>query len=164
MDALELMVDQRHFDQRIEGGNLVIVDEALQPTHGGTDLVLILWRNVNNLSRLIIPHCGAGRLPKPIGASLQKLEHADHRRIHRLLGCAIPSLSPGAGALMVWLSMKPGAWARFALGPFTIQHQGDVVDGAKKHQPYEARQPPIHRLQGGQSFGSIYQPPPVRVV
>lgn len=81
MDALELMVDQRHFDQRIEGANLVIIDEALQPTHGGTDLVLILGRNVNNLSRLIVPQCSARRLPKPIGASLQKLEHAAHRRI-----------------------------------------------------------------------------------
>lgn len=41
-----------------------------------------------------------------------------------------------------------GARAGFALGPLAIEHQGDIVDLAKQHQPYKAPEPPIDRLQG----------------
>ena len=37
-------------------------------------------------------------------------------------------------------------WARLAPDPFTVHHQGDVVDGAEQQQPHEAAEPPIHRL------------------
>ncbi len=67
---------------------------------------------------------------------------------HRLLGRVIASLCPGRWGLYGLAVDDASARARFAPGPLTIQHQGDVVDSAKKHQPYEAPKPPIHRLPG----------------
>jgi hypothetical protein len=41
VDAFELVVDQRHLDQRIGLEDGIVVDEALQVAHQGNDLVLL---------------------------------------------------------------------------------------------------------------------------
>lgn len=42
-----------------------------------------------------------------------------------------------------------GARAGFAPRPLAIEHQGDVVDRAKQHQPCKVPEPPVDVCQGG---------------
>ncbi len=49
MNTFKLMVDQRHFDERIERRRLVIVDEPFKTGHRGIYLLLFLRRDIDNL-------------------------------------------------------------------------------------------------------------------
>lgn len=77
VDALELMVDQRHLDQRIERADRIVVDEALQRSHVCEHQIAVLWRHVDDGAAAVVPESGAGAPAEPIAAPLQKLKHVD---------------------------------------------------------------------------------------
>ena len=70
MDAFELVMDQRHLDQRVSVENRPVVDEAFQVTHQGhDDLGLLRWR-VDGVSHAIL-ECCARQLSQAGGVALE---------------------------------------------------------------------------------------------
>ena len=61
MDALELVMDERHLDQGIGIEQRIVIDEALKIVHEGGDLVGILGRSVNGAAGGVLER-GAGHL------------------------------------------------------------------------------------------------------
>jgi len=55
MDALELVVDHRHLDQRVDVAQRVVVDELFQVVHQLHDLLMILRRGINGLTSALVP-------------------------------------------------------------------------------------------------------------
>ena len=64
MDGLEAMVDDGHFDERIEIAEAVVVDEALQIIHERHDLRMALRRREDRFSRPVVLERRAGQLAK----------------------------------------------------------------------------------------------------
>ena len=54
VDAFELVVDERHLDQRIKVAETVIVDKPFQRGHVGDDLARILRRHKDDLFGLLV--------------------------------------------------------------------------------------------------------------
>ncbi len=57
VDALELVVDQRHFDERVGGEQFVVIDEAFEVAHERDDVVRVLRRGVDRLSGAVLQGC-----------------------------------------------------------------------------------------------------------
>jgi hypothetical protein len=79
MDALELMMDERHLDERIERRALVIVDEALQRGHCRFDLTRVLRWDVDDFAGDVVLERGSRRDAKPVVPALEKAEYLDQR-------------------------------------------------------------------------------------
>lgn len=72
MDAFELVMDERHLDQRIGREQRVVVDEAFQVAHQGQNLVRVLRRGVDGASAIAF-ECRARQLAKAGTVALQFL-------------------------------------------------------------------------------------------
>lgn len=77
MDALDLVVDERHLDRWVGIEGSVIVDEALQIAHQPHDGSRVLRRRVDGIAG-VVPQRGAGQPAEARGVLLQLGLNLDH--------------------------------------------------------------------------------------
>ncbi len=91
VDAFELVMDDRHLDQRVEIAvpappdpvlpNGIVVDEDLQRVHVCDDRVGVLRRDIDHRAGLVVLEGGARRRAKPAVGALEHLEHGNDHRV-----------------------------------------------------------------------------------
>ncbi|GCD64265.1 hypothetical protein NBRC3278_3358 [Acetobacter pasteurianus NBRC 3278] len=77
MDALKLMVDQGHLDERIQVTEPVIIHEPLQIRHMPDNLPPVLRRHKNYFPCTLVLQSRSRGVSKPVSPLLEPLENRD---------------------------------------------------------------------------------------
>ncbi len=77
VDALKLMVNDRHFDERVQIAGVIIIDEDFEPSHKGFNLTRALRRHIDGFARAIVLQLCSGLRSEAIVSPLQQTKHVD---------------------------------------------------------------------------------------